>query len=187
MIVNIRGTSGSGKTTLMRRLMGLYPIRSKYFVEGRRQPLGYMLYKEGFRPLAVIGHYETACGGCDTITNMDEIFKLVRTCDTSASDVLYEGLLISADIQRTLALHQEGRRMLVVALDTPLDVCIASINERRRTKTPDKPDVATKNTESKFKGVRSSMKRLEEAGVPTLWASRDDAFNRITKELGHAA
>lgn len=179
-IINIRGTSGSGKSTLVRSIMDLYPHRHSYKMEGRKQPIGYVCSRaEGGRALAVIGHYETPCGGCDTIAKMETIFEKVRESHAAGFDVLFEGLLISADVNRTAALHEDGLPLEVVALDVPLDVCLDSVNARRWAKNPDKPPVNPKNTESKWKGVRKSMERLEAAGVRASWASRDGALTLI--------
>ena len=179
MIINVRGTSGSGKSTLVRRIGDLYERRFPAKVANRRQPIGYIFTRPEGRSLAVIGHYETPCGGCDTITDQDEIYQRVRDSHAAGLDVLYEGLLISADANRCVALHTDGLPLKVLALDTPLELCLSSVNERRRAKNPDKPDVNPKNTESKFKGVKSSMKRLEAAGLDARWASRDGAFDLI--------
>lgn len=185
MIINIRGTSGSGKTTLVRKILELYGSKTAYKQEGRKQPIGYVYRRNGEgRSLAVIGHYETACGGCDTISKMEQIFELVRQSHAAGHDVLFEGLLISADVNRTAALHTDGLPLLVVALDVPLQTCLDSINIRRRVKNPDAPDVPSKNTESKHKGVKMSMKRLEADGVNGVTLDRDGAFERIKQELG---
>lgn len=210
MIINIRGTSGSGKTTLTRKVMELYRSKSAVRVPDRKRPIGYIYqHPAGGRPLGVIGHYETACGGCDTITDQDHIYELVRKTHAAGMDVLYEGLLISAEVNRAVKLHQDGLPLLTVALNTPLEVCLASINERRDAdfqrrlakieaenaeraakgrkllELPEpKGDVNPKNTASKFSGVKTSMKRLEEAGVRAVWASRDEGLEIIRKELG---
>lgn len=188
MIINIRGTSGSGKSTLVRKVMERYSCRQIFREDGRKQPIGYVylspLHKARI-PLAVIGHYETPCGGCDTIQKMERIFDLVRTSDDAGHHVLFEGLLISADVNRTLALHQEGRDLRVVGLDkVPLDVCLESINKRRRAKNPDAPPVNPKNTESKFKGVKQSMRRLVDADVRVESCNREEALEFILGELG---
>lgn len=187
-IINIRGTSGSGKSTLVREVMKRMPKKQRFHVEGRKQPIGYVvdaLYDAEQRSVAIIGHYETPCGGCDTIQKMDKIFDLVRQSDEAGHHVLFEGLLISADVNRTRALHDEGRELRVVGLDkVPLDVCLASVNGRRRAKNPDATDVNPKNTESKFKGVRQSMKRLVNAGVQVESCDREEALVFILKELG---
>lgn len=180
MIINIRGTSGSGKSTLARSIMEHYGGKSLVKKKGRRQPLMYVFNPiGGGRKLAVIGHYETPCGGCDTISSMDEIFSLVRSAHTAGHDVLFEGLLISAEVNRTAALQEEGLPLKVVALDVPLDVCLDSINERRRRKNPDAPDVPSKNTESKHRGVKKSVERLLQAGVDVQFYSREEALKVI--------
>lgn len=213
VIINVRGTSGSGKSTLVRKVTAEYAARTIFKEPDRERPIGYIYSRPEGRNLAVIGHYETDCGGCDTITNMDRIFELVRESAEANLDVLFEGLLISADANRCTALWQwaqeRGIPMLVLALDTPLDLCLASVNGRREAAyqrrlerieaentvkaanghkllplpTP-KGDVNPKNTESKFKGVLTTMKRLAAAGVPTATLSRDGALERISKELG---
>lgn len=210
MIINIRGTSGSGKTTLARAVMACYPSKAAVKVPDRKRPIGYIYqHPAGGRPLAVIGHYETACGGCDTITDQDHIYELVRKSHDNGMDVLYEGLLISAEVNRAVKLHQDGYPLLTVALDTPLEVCLASINERRMAdhtkrlakieaenaervargrkllELPEpKGEVNPKNTASKFTGVKGSMRRLEEAGLRAVWADRDGGLRIIKEELG---
>lgn len=211
MIINIRGTSGSGKSTLTRKFMEhpAYGPVIPHHIKGRKQPLGYIFPRKDGRDLAIVGHYETACGGCDTINKMDNIFRLVRISHFAGNDVIFEGLLISADVNRTQSLHDEELPLRVVALDkVPLDVCLESVNQRRhdadksridkttkenleRTangrKLKDVPEfrggVNPKNTTSKFKGVRQSMVRLETAGVATYHCDREEAFDIICREL----
>lgn len=186
MIINIRGTSGSGKSHLARRIMDLYPSRTKVRVEGRRQPIGYICHREDGKDLAVLGHYETACGGCDTISKMEEIFELVRTSHLADMDVLFEGLLISADVNRTAALHEEGLPLRVVALDLPLEVCLESVNSRRMERLgPEKfTPVNPKNTESKHKGVRRSCERLLAQDIDVIVSSdRETAFDVVKRSL----
>lgn len=186
MIINIRGTSGSGKSTLVRRVVELYGAKTRFFEEGRKQPIGYLYQRkagqEG-RALAVIGHYETPCGGCDTIAKMERIFELARSSHLAGHDVLFEGLLISADVNRTAGLEAYAP-LLVVALDIDLQVCLDSVNARRWAKNPDKPPVNPKNTASKHKGVKQSVERLKALNVRCEVTDRDGAFELIRKELG---
>lgn len=188
MIFNLRGTSGSGKTHLVREIMARYGGRVAYREEGRRQPIGYTFGRPGGgRGLAVIGHYETACGGCDTIPKMERIFELVRASAEQGFDVLFEGLLISADVNRHVELHEwcqaHGQELQVIALTTPLDVCIDSINARRAARNPDLPPVKEKNTISKFNGVRKSLDRLRAAGVTCREMDREHALGYLCAEL----
>lgn len=187
MLINIRGTSGSGKSHIARAVMKDLRLKgySKCDVkeEGRKQPIMHWFTKEGCRPVAFLGHYNTPCGGCDTIPKMERIFNLVRKCHRGGADAVFEGLLISADIQRTLELHEEGLPLLVCELDTPLDVCLESINSRRRARKPDAEDVNPKNTESKHKGVKSSIKKLRSADVECFTGDRDQVLARVLEEL----
>lgn len=187
MIINIKGTSGSGKSTIVREIVKCYTgTKVAKFIDGRRQPIGYIHNREGDGPaLEVIGHYETPCGGCDTINKLDEVFERVRAAHAEGRDVLFEGLLISADFNRTHALHEDGLPLLVVGLDSvPLDVCIESVNERRRAKRgPDAPPVNPKNTESKWKGTKKTMEKLREHGVAAPSVHREQAIGLIKGAL----
>lgn len=188
MIINIKGTSGSGKSTIVRKIMDLYKGQKIPYKEaGRRQPIGYVLYRSeaqhSGKPLAVVGHYETACGGCDTINKMDRIYELVRQAHQNGYDVLFEGLLLSAEFQRTYKLHADELPLLVLGMDIPLDVCIESVNKRRWAKNPDKPPVNPKNTESKWKGTKSTIRKLQEHGVDARWVQREEALELIMEKF----
>lgn len=187
-IINIRGTSGSGKSHLVRQIMARYHQRIRIMEDGRKQPIMYLLNRNEGRPLIVIGHYESDCGGCDTISKMEKIFDLVRRAHREGADVIFEGLLISADVNRVAALHEEGLPLTVFAIDLPIEECLASVNGRRRAKAERtgkeyKGDVNPKNTESKHRGVQQSMKRLEAKGVDTRWGTRDEVLAMLRREL----
>lgn len=182
-VINIRGTSGSGKSTLIRRLVELYPEKEPVHVADRKQPLFYKLRGDGLLPLSLLGHYETACGGCDTIPSMDRIYELVRERLSEGDSVLYEGLLISAEVNRAVALHTDGFDLTVVRLNTPLELCVDSVNQRRWAKNPDKPGVNPKNTEAKFKQTLATCKKLDAAGIKVVEADRDGAFHAIKQLL----
>ena len=186
MIISIRGTSGSGKSTLVRKVMDLYDMKVPQFIEGRKQPIAYNLYNDNggelSAPLAVIGHYESACGGCDTIHEFDEVFKLVREAHMEGYNVLFEGVLLYCEIPRTAALAKEFNTT-IIAMTTPIDVCIESINLRRSTKSVLAEPVDPANTITKFNGTITTMKRLEAEGVPVNWCSREQAFSLILEKL----
>ena len=183
MIINVRGTSGTGKSTVVRNIMKLADGKIRVMKEGRRQPFGYLLTFPGRkRRVALVGHYETPCGGCDTIQSYEDIYNAVRAGDDAGYDVIYEGLLISGEHARPTQLHNEGRDIRVIALNTPLDLCIESINERRWAKNPDKPPVKERNTIAKARAVEIAMQKMTEAGLETYWRDRDGAVALI-KEL----
>lgn len=186
-IINVRGTSGSGKSTLVTKIMEEYDTKLSITATSfkRKQPIGYRLSHPGRTALYVIGHYETPCGGCDTINGMDIIYELVQEAADAGAHVLFEGLLISAEVNRTLNLENYGE-LHVIGLDLPLQECLDSVNERRRRKDPNKGPVNPKNTESKWKGTKQSIKRLEDSGVSCEWHNRQTAFERVKELLGVA-
>lgn len=178
LIINIRGTSGSGKTTLMTLLIAALGTKKEVFQEGRKRPLLYLFEQH---KVVVLGHYDKPCGGCDSIPDVDHVFDLVRHYHRRGYTVLFEGLLIAADVKHITALNQEfPGAVRVVALNTPLDVCISSINARRAARDATLPPVKTANTESKYKGVIRSMERLTaETSIDARWASREKAYTTI--------
>lgn len=155
---------------------------------GRKQPTGYLLGRgEGNPPgrsLFIPGHYEVACGGCDTLDGYETIYGMIRDAHKHGHDVLYEGLLISGESARPIALHTDGLPLTVFALNTPIDVCIDSINARRRAKRgPDAPPIKERNTIAKARAVEIAMGKIIDAGIPARWVNRDEAVIFIRNEL----
>lgn len=204
MIINVRGTSGSGKSTLVRNIIDAYDVCERVMVPGRKRPLCYRLWRgtqfyaqDPFqgqntpppqRPpdLVVLGHYDTACGGCDTIPTTQAAFDMaVEAHHLLGCHVLYEGLLLSADVKHTLELAGDvgPENLLVVELSTTLEECLASVNKRRAARDDTLPPVNPKNTESKWKGVRSSSQKLRDAGLAVETLDRDAALARVLEVL----
>lgn len=177
MIVNIRGTSGSGKSTLIRQVMERYGgTRIRVKEPNRKQPLAYWLVRDGVPQLAVLGHYETPCGGCDTINGLDAIYELVRKYHDQHFNVLYEGLIVCSDVRRAVELHKDGLPFTVIFLGTPLEKCIESVNERRRAKKADAEPVNPGNTIAKHKMCGSTLPKFTAAGVDTRLLDREAAL-----------
>ncbi len=187
MIIQIRGTGGSGKSTLVRAVMDRYRNRLPVFEEGRRQPIGYVLSnataevgQEPTRALYIPGHYETPCGGCDTIsTGFDKIFELVRTAHANHYDVLFEGMMLCSDVRRVIDLQNDGIPLSIVDLDVDEDTCIESINIRRRAKNPDAKPVNEKNTRARHRMCIKGRGKLVNAGVTVFHLNREEALPHI--------
>lgn len=210
MIINLRGTSGSGKSTIVQNVMKRYQVkhavRSKD--DARKRPIGYILKSPTTsRWLAVPGHYEIACGGCDTINSMDQVFAQVKEADAYGYDVLFEGAIVSTLARNVIELHLSGHPVHVISLNTPLDVCLDSINARREAKwrerqyaafayneahptrkpkeVPPRPEpVDPKTTTQKFQATKSTHEKIVAAGIPAVWASRHEAEHLICQMLG---
>ena len=178
MIIQIRGTSGSGKSTVMRTVMNLlggFPaVLRPVFVEGRKKPL----YYSG-AGVSVLGHYESPCGGCDTIHGYEALLSLTRE-RAAAGHVLMEGLLLSEDSKNTLTLPADTLR--VIFLNTGLETCLERIRGRRAARGNDKP-LNVDNTANRVRTIARARTKLEAAGVDCRTATCDQAPRLIIEWL----
>lgn len=183
-IINIRGTSGAGKSHLARRVMANYPVRKPVHVAGRKQPLYYEYEAPDHGvPLFVVGHYECACGGTDTISSgTDGIYELIREL-APKGNVFFEGLLIGSEVTRTAKLPEVGETH-VIFLTTPVEQCVESVNERRRARGQMEP-VNPANTISKHKNVAGTLRRMakEAPRVIVHTLDREAAYNKVMELL----
>jgi len=179
MIIQIRGTSGSGKTWAMRRVMEKLGTWTPYYEDNlssrRRRPLGYIL--DGAQVcIAVLGGYEAACGGCDTIGSAPKVYQ--RIIDTRADVILCEGLLLSEDVKWTSQLPD----VYLYFLGTPLEKCLERIEERRReagNTDPLDPFYTTKRVRT----IERARIRLVNSGVYCRRCSGPQAVRLILRRI----
>jgi len=186
MIIQVRGTSGSGKSTIVRNILELFPQENvkPIMKPGRKRPIAYRCKHPNASPdVAIIGHYETKCGGCDTISTPGQsypiIFELIKRNAKEGRNVLFEGLLISGDVKWGSTLRDLDFR--IIELNTSLEECLESINGRRKLRLGDKyTPVNPANTEAKYKLISRGNKRLmEEFDIPVEVMSRSEAMARV--------
>ncbi len=201
MIINVRGTSGSGKSTVVRKVMDLAPARDTIFMKGtvpiarkptkknpnpevrlykRKQPLFYRLKWPDGKIVSIPGHYESPCGGCDTIPTYDMLFEIIRSEHKAGHHVLFEGLLVAHDKKRCTEFWDWlGRKQDVfhiIELDDPLELCLQSVQKRRDSREhASKTDFTPDNTIRRYDEVIRSCKVLEELGIPVHRYKRDAA------------
>lgn len=165
MIINLRGTNGSGKSTVVTRIMEKYGVSVPIFINGRKRPLGYIVSPRGslgqFPSLYIPGHYETVCGGCDTLKTVDQVYNLVNKASSQGLHVLYEGIMVGDDVKRAVTLSKITE-LHVILLITP----IAHLDNFE----PSDP----KNT----------INRLQSAGVKVHRLDRESAFLKCRELLG---
>jgi len=168
MIIQIRGTSGSGKSTVMKRVMDLVSKQwAPVYKDGRKQPL---LYQAG--KVTVLGHYETPCGGCDTIGSAVAVFELITSL--SSSVILCEGLLLSEDVKWSSQLKD----IHVFYLTTPIQTCLSQIRKRRIVASNSKPLNET-NTTKRVAVIERSRIKLSGLGVDCQRCSADQGHRLI--------
>lgn len=187
MIIQVRGTSGSGKSTIVRNILTLFQEMDAVkpvMRPGRKRPIAYRCkHPSGSPDVAIIGHYETKCGGCDTISipgqSYPMIFELIKRNAAEGRNVLFEGLLISGDAKWSSQLASLDFK--IIELDTPLEECLESINGRRKERLGDKyTPVNPINTESKHKLIQRCDEKLRtEFGIPVEVLSRKAAMDRV--------
>lgn len=181
MIINVRGTGGAGKSYVIRQLMQRYNV-TPMTVHDRRQPVGYICQRVFGRPLYVVGHYETPCGGGDTMKTTTEVFEAVDRWSGHDIDVAFEGIISQDDVVRTVELHRRYP-LKVLALRVPIEDCLAGIQARRAARG-DERQLNPKNTIDRAKRLEGIVSRLRDAGVDCEWVSRTRALELAMEALG---
>jgi len=174
-IINLRGCSGSGKTWVVRAVAGhfdrMIPLGASidrphgYELSGNSKPITYL-----------VGSYGNVCGGCDTIKTQDDACGRVRGY-AGHGNVIFEGLMISTIFERYRALDREltaaGHRYIWAFLDTPLDLCLERVQQRRNDRSDARP-FDPKLTTAKWELMRSIEFKARHAGLETAWVPSNE-------------
>ncbi len=137
MVIDICGTNGSGKSTIVRTILTQLGSRKLYGVCGIKQPEAYGCIFEG-EPLFILGSYERVTGGVDNIQPYELILDLTRKY-VAKGHVLLEGVVASGAYGRLKALLSQLKTPVVLLfMDTSLEVCIANTKKRRGARGEDK-------------------------------------------------
>lgn len=164
MIIQIRGTSGSGKSTVMQTVMRAFPVGCTRWepkmVEGRKRPL---YYRRG--NVIVLGHYEIACGGCDTIGSVPQVFAELAKLPPDKT-VLCEGLLLSEDVIWSVKANADNV-VKCLFLTTPVAECLRRVDARQKEagRTPTDPARVVRKLSKRVETIERARKRLVQAGV----------------------
>jgi hypothetical protein len=178
VILSVRGTSGSGKTTVAKRVLhseGVYAPAEPFHTKGRKQPLYYTRepLSIGQRGIALLGHYESATGGCDTISGVDKWFELARELH-GLYDVFFEGLILSCEQNRTADLHREGFDVRLFYFNLTLQECLDGVVARRSAKGNTSP-LNPKTTADRHRTLRLHPPRFRRMGVHVTEGCRETA------------
>ena len=180
MIVSLRGCSGAGKSTVATSIMNTFPTQT--ILDASNKIYGYKVDIPNKQyPVFIIGKYNTPCGGCDSISTQQEIVDRVTACYNQGGNVLFESLLASGGYGTVGKLSEDIPEYTFATLDTPLDVCLERVKQRRAAKGNHEP-LNPKNTESKFGSTRNVMKKM--LADPTKKAVWIDHTNAVAEVLG---
>lgn len=165
MIVNLRGTNGSGKSTVPHTLIAQSKDAREVNLVGYTTEKGAERFVVGYHlrdlDLCIVGKYATACGGCDGVKTQDLICAAVIAASRVATNVLFEGVIVSTLFSRylTLAKGFKKRGFTWAYLDTPLKTCLERIQKRNGGKEIKEDLVA-----SKTRAIASTRVKAEVAG-----------------------
>lgn len=184
MILNIRGTGGAGKSFIARAVMSKYDVCEPYNTDPptRKRPLGYICRTESHPDLFVLGHYETACGGGDTIKTPTLVYEMVDDWAARGYNVMFEGIISQDDVRRTVELHRK-HPIKIIALRHPLAECLQAIADRRAVKGDARPVNPFRTTERE-KSLKSVVTRLRDANVDCQWMTREEALTAALSTFG---
>ena len=139
-ILDIRGTHGSGKSYIPHQIIKAAREKPETVPLTLRKGQDPNSEKEGVLivslRLAIVGLYDRTCGGCDGIKTADEVCRRTRQFASIFKNVMLEGILVAHTFKRYAALAEElkERNYKFCFLDTPLDVCIKRVVDRRAAK-----------------------------------------------------
>jgi len=169
MIIQLRGTSGSGKTYTARSFMECYAPDIQICDIGGKT-VAHCVYWE-MQPVYLLGSYKNVCGGCDSISSQDMVCSLVRHF-SQFGHVIFEGLIMSHLYARYAALADEmseaGDVFTFAFMDTPLELCLERIVQRRITKGNYK-ELNPDNTIGKYESTHAVAEKLRKAGYNVVW------------------
>ncbi len=174
MIIQVRGTSGSGKSTVVRRFMETAEWES-VFLKGRKKALYYRSLNIPCG-VVVLGHYESPCGGGDTIGSARAIAELIETVrkDDSNRVIVVEGLLLSEDVKWTSQMPD----VRCLFLTTDVEECLIRVRGRRAEVGNEKP-LNESNTRGRVAVIERARLKLLDLGVECRRCSSDVAPGMI--------
>lgn len=213
-LFQIHGAGGSGKSTLVKRVAEHFPVVNPIHLpnpfvydtlkkgrvafeypastrDGGLRTFGDVRRRANGRGIATVGRYDNACGGCDTIVDIDMVYAIAELQLAAGLDAIVEGKLVTAgDMRRPLQLTALRMfRLLVIQLTTSMEECWEAINERRAAagKEPFNRQRDTKSWENLLKtweGGKANSYRIAAQGAEVIYATRQEAYMIMCERLG---
>jgi thymidylate kinase len=140
-VIKLGGCNGSGKTSVARALMkhvGGVKEEPYTLASGKQSKIYRARYSNV--SLVILGKYESACGGMDTISDKFDRYDMVEDWATTRPKthiVFFEGLITGktygalGELCEQHAARKPPIPWLWAFMDTPFDVCVARVMQRR--------------------------------------------------------
>ena len=192
-VINIRGTNGAGKSHMVRGFIEQFngkPIA--YDNSGRKSKvLAYQL--ETKSPAFVIGRYDVACGGADTMPKptdrpdwncMDVVEQTVRQY-ALLGHVIFEGLIVSSVWNVRWVNLARDFPAIFLFLDTPMEVCRQRVGERNGGKLLKNEELGLEKTHLGlvYRRCQTHLRRAQAAGLNVLVVNYERAYETIQEQL----
>ena len=168
-VVAIKGTNGSGKSSVVRALLA--HLGKQAILRVNSKEAGYRCrYEDG--SLFVLGKYKTACGGLDSSFSYGGAADDLLLCIDKLAPrghVCCEGVIaITSYGHKRMTrfadkLKRKGHRMIFANIDTPVELCIERVEQRRMEAGNLKPFDPAK-LRDKYESVLKSQEQLRQAG-----------------------
>lgn len=174
-VIKLGGCNGSGKSTLARAILDLT-------AEG--EPREYVLpsgkktkyYSGSWHdvPVLVLGKYETACGGMDTISDKDDRYSMVVNLTEGRygkrNIVFFEGLITGKTygaLGQLSELHVKSRiPWLYAFMGTSWEECVARVLKRRQAAGNLEPFDPERTMRSTFNSLQKLEQKLKNGTLP---------------------
>ena len=155
----------------MRKVMEHFTLEPVYRPP-RKKPL---YYKDDVHHLTVVGHYESPCGGGDTIGSARQVAELIQEL-VLWKHTIAEGLLLSEDVKHSLLMKD----LRVIFLHVDVEQCLANIR-KRRAEVGNEKELNEKNTRGRVPTIERARVKLNQAGVPCYRLTGDQAVKQILR------
>ena len=169
VVINIRGTSGSGKTYVVKKILNAG--NWKTWMDGNKI-LGYYNVEKKW---AIIGPYDSACGGCDRIHTQQETEERIKQWLNWEFNVIFEGVVISTIFERWYNFSisiKDKANMLFCYLDTPIETCIKEVEDRRERSGKDRK-FNTENTTNRVDSINRTETKFKQKGCYCIRQTSD--------------
>jgi len=168
VVVKIGGTNGSGKTSVARALIEQYEHNP---IMGSKKIEAYKVSTELPMPVYLLGSYVNVCGGMDGISDKHDRLALVRKYAVPGNIVVYEGLITGKTYGAMGAMSEEPQQRgcwLYTFMDTPYEVCVGRILDRRRARGNYAPFDPERTVRATFNSCVSTARRAAAEGHDVL-------------------